>query len=69
MKNGANVGVRLRLVDLVIDVDRRDFHEGETLRTDNPLHRLCAAIGLNLESYPLAFIVGPVVLLGIDQVL
>lgn len=52
MKNGANVGVRLRLVDLVIDVDPRNFAEGETLKTDNPLHRLCTAIGLDLESYP-----------------
>jgi hypothetical protein len=50
MKNGANVGVRLRLEDLVIDVDPRNFPEGETLKTDNPLHRLCAAIGLESDS-------------------
>jgi hypothetical protein len=51
MKNGANVGVRLRLGDLVIDVDPRNFPAGETLKTDNPFQRLCIAIGLNTEEH------------------
>lgn len=51
MKSGANVGVRLRLEDLVIDVDPRNFPKGETLKTENPLQRLCTATGLNTEEY------------------
>lgn len=41
MKAGKNVGVRLRSIDLVIDVDPRYFAEG-----DDPLARLIADFGL-----------------------
>lgn len=41
-KAGRNVGVRLRSTDLVIDVDTRNFAEG-----DDPLARLVAAFGLS----------------------
>lgn len=38
--------------DLVVDVDPRNFPDGETLDTDNPLRRLCAAVGLDPDAYP-----------------
>ncbi len=47
MKAGNNVGVRLRATDLVIDVDPRNFAEG-----DNPLRRLCADVGLDPNQCP-----------------
>lgn len=47
MLTGANVGVRLRPIDLVIDVDPRNFDEG-----DDPLARLQADLGVDLSDYP-----------------
>jgi len=44
---GNNVGVRLRATDLVLDVDPRNFKEG-----DNPLARLCEDTGLDLDTFP-----------------
>jgi hypothetical protein len=52
MAAGGNVGVRLSACDLVVDVDPRNFPDGETLDTDNPLRRLCAAVGLDPDAYP-----------------
>ena len=49
---GFNVGVRLRPFDLVIDVDPRNFPEGETLGTDNPFARFCKDVGLDPEACP-----------------
>jgi len=49
---GGNVGVRLTAQDLVVDVDPRNFPNGETLQTDNPLRRLCHEASLDLGSYP-----------------
>lgn len=49
-KEQANVGVRLRDVDLVVDVDPRNFKEG-----DDPLLRLERDIGVSLrDRYPTA---------------
>jgi hypothetical protein len=45
--NGANVGVRLRRRDLVIDVDPRNFAD-----SDNPVARLEADLGFKLDDYP-----------------
>lgn len=47
MKKGSNVGVRLRAEDLVVDVDPRNFKEG-----DDPLARLCTDCGINPDLYP-----------------
>ncbi|MEE8609027.1 MAG: bifunctional DNA primase/polymerase [Nitrospiraceae bacterium] len=47
LASGNNVGVRLRATDLVIDVDPRNFVEG-----DDPLRRLCEDTGLNLDNFP-----------------
>lgn len=47
MKSGANVGVRLRAEDLVIDVDPRNFEEG-----DDPLARLCEDCGIDPNQCP-----------------
>ncbi|MGE0294807.1 MAG: bifunctional DNA primase/polymerase [Hyphomonadaceae bacterium] len=47
MDAGNNVGVRLRNDDLIVDVDPRNFAEG-----DNPLTRLQADIGVSLYSAP-----------------
>jgi hypothetical protein len=47
MENGGNVGVRLRAEDLVIDVDPRNFTDG-----DDPFKRLCEDCGLCLNNYP-----------------
>lgn len=51
-EEGGNVGVRLTASDLVVDVDPRNFPEGETLETDNPFRRLCADVGLDPSDYP-----------------
>jgi putative DNA primase/helicase len=47
-----NVGVRLSADLLVIDVDPRNFRNGESLNTDNPFSRLCNAAGIDPEGYP-----------------
>ena len=47
MEGGANVGVRLRSTDLVVDVDPRNFAEG-----DDPLRRLCEDVGLDPGACP-----------------
>lgn len=47
MDSGHNVGVRLAEDDLVVDVDPRNFLEG-----DDPLARLEADLGIDLTSYP-----------------
>ena len=48
-----NLGVRLRASDLVIDVDPRNFPDGETLKTaNNPLKRICQEFGLRLKELP-----------------
>lgn len=47
LKSGKNVGVRLRAIDLVLDVDPRNFAEG-----DDPLKRLCDDTGMDLGLYP-----------------
>lgn len=46
-KKGCNVGVRLRDEDLIIDVDPRNFPEG-----DNVLKRFKNDLGLDLSIYP-----------------
>lgn len=52
MAAGGNVGVRLSARDLVVDVDPRNFPDGETLVTANPFRRLCASVGLDPDHYP-----------------
>lgn len=47
MAEGGNVGVRLRPCDLVIDVDPRNFLEG-----DDPFRRLQDDLGIDLSPYP-----------------
>lgn len=47
VKRGGNVGVRLRDVDLVLDVDPRNFAAG-----DDPMRRLCQDVGVDLEDAP-----------------
>lgn len=47
MREGSNVGVRLRPDDLVVDVDPRNFLEG-----DDPFKRLQDDLGLDLSGYP-----------------
>lgn len=47
MDAGNNVGVRLRATDLVIDVDPRNFKEG-----DDPFTRLCEDCNINPDDYP-----------------
>lgn len=47
LDGGCNIGVRLGDDDLVIDVDPRNFEEG-----DNPLERLATDLGLDLSGYP-----------------
>lgn len=44
---GMNVGVRLRATDLVVDVDPRNFAEG-----DNPVARLQEDLGIELDRWP-----------------
>lgn len=46
MDSGNNVGVRLRKTDLVIDVDPRNFDEG-----DDPLKRLCKDCQIDVSKY------------------
>lgn len=47
MDSGANVGVRLRAEDLILDVDPRNFEKG-----DDPLARLCADCEFDIYDYP-----------------
>lgn len=47
LDGGCNIGVRLSAEDLVIDVDPRNFEEG-----DNPLERLATDLSLDLSGYP-----------------
>jgi hypothetical protein len=47
MAEGGNVGVRMRPTDLVVDVDPRNFAEG-----DQPLTRLQADLGIDLSAFP-----------------
>jgi len=47
VKQGGNIGVRLRDVDLVLDVDPRNFAEG-----NDPLARLIFDVGIDLENAP-----------------
>ena len=51
MEEGFNVGVRLRRGDLILDIDPREFPEGETLSTDNPFKRQCVDVGLDVGKY------------------
>ena len=46
LANGNNVGVRLTLMQLVVDVDPRNFKEG-----DDPFKRLCKDVGLIPNKY------------------
>jgi hypothetical protein len=47
MREGSNVGVRLRPDDLVVDVDPRNFVEG-----DDPYQRLQDDLGVDFSEYP-----------------
>lgn len=47
LTKGVNVGVRLRPIDLVIDVDPRSFAEG-----DDPVGRLEKDLGIQLDDWP-----------------
>lgn len=47
MQEGGNVGVRLRATDLVIDVDPRNFLDG-----DDPYSRIQADLGVDFSDYP-----------------
>lgn len=47
VKQGGNIGIRLGDADLVIDVDPRNFAQG-----DNPLARLSQDVGVDLEDAP-----------------
>lgn len=47
VRDGGNVGIRLRETDLVIDVDPRNFDPG-----DDPLARLCETVGVDLSIAP-----------------
>jgi hypothetical protein len=47
LAEGRNVGVRLRETDLVVDVDRRHFKEG-----DDPVERLQKDLGIGLFDWP-----------------
>ena len=47
LSEGANVGVRLRENDLVVDVDPRNFKDG-----DDPVSRLEAALGVRFDQWP-----------------
>lgn len=48
MDGGRNVGVRLRPCDLVVDVDPRNFAEG-----DDPVSRLESDLAIDLENFPM----------------
>src|SRR3546814_4544320 len=47
MAERRNVGVRLRLCDLVVDVDPRNFDDG-----DDPVKRLEELLGRSLDAWP-----------------
>lgn len=47
MRGGENIGVRLRDVDLVVDIDPRNFCQG-----DDPLARLQNDLGFDAGNYP-----------------
>jgi hypothetical protein len=47
MQAGQNIGVRMRDTDLVVDVDPRNFADG-----DDPLERLGRDLGIDLTGYP-----------------
>ena len=47
LRGGHNVGVRLRPVDLVVDIDPRNFPDG-----DNPKARLEQDLGIELNDFP-----------------
>lgn len=47
VKGGGNIGVRLRDIDLVLDVDPRNFAPG-----DDPLRRLHQDVGVDVEDAP-----------------
>jgi len=47
LRGGANVGVRLRRSDLVVDVDPRNFADG-----DDPVKRLEQELNFRLDDYP-----------------
>lgn len=47
LAEGSNVGVRLREVDLVIDIDPRNFAPG-----DDPVKRLSDALEIHLDDWP-----------------
>lgn len=47
MREGHNIGVRLRLCDLVVDVDPRNFEVG-----DDPVARLQRDLGFRLDDFP-----------------
>lgn len=47
VRDGGNVGVRLRDTHLVLDVDPRNFEDG-----DDPFARLCATVGADLSKAP-----------------
>ncbi len=47
LAEGSNVGVRLRPVDLVLDVDPRHFVDG-----DDPVARLASDLSVDLSNYP-----------------
>lgn len=48
VRDGGNVGIRLRETDLVIDVDPRNFDPG-----DDPFARLCETVGSDLDNAPM----------------
>jgi hypothetical protein len=53
MRGGGNIGVRLRPIDLVVDVDPRNFPVQSTSEvTANPVAALEARFGFTLRSYP-----------------
>lgn len=47
VRDGGNVGIRLRDVDLVLDIDPRNFDPG-----DDPFARLCETVGVDLSIAP-----------------
>lgn len=47
LEAGGNIGIRLRPTDLVIDVDPRNFANG-----DDPIGRLANDLGIDLGAYP-----------------
>ncbi|WP_294302128.1 hypothetical protein [uncultured Sphingomonas sp.] len=47
LAEGSNMGVRLRPIDLVLDVDSRHFLDG-----DDPVARLASDLSVDLSDYP-----------------